>query len=323
MGKLAAWTERMFELLADGPKPYDDVIADAMTKVPRELALEDYTRLQTQSKRGRTGLSPLIEATEGHRVRVGARHRASNSLSAMIKSGRLRSYEAEGTRYLALGRPRMYDKDGAHFTPETVNAGKAANWTKRARAVLLERGPMRRKELIGLLWTLVPPGQAHRNAENVRIGRSNKNPRNAPEQRTRPRPDDELVEMGARDIVRRSLTPRSGFMVREVEGEPWVALASQGAELEAVGVEPAPALADSLKEKVAVAAPRREVEGAAPDTKLLRIAVRLRAIANQVEEWQPFGGEPAKVAEELRQLAVRTDEKAHEGASRPVANVQE
>lgn len=322
MGKLAAWTERVFELLADGPKPHKEVIDDAMTKVPRELALKDYARLHTQSKRAKEGLSPLIETTEGHRVRVGARHRASNSVSAMLKNGRLRSYDAEGTRYLALGRPRMYGKDGRHFTPETVNAGKAASWTKRARAILLERGPMRRMELIGLLWTLVPPGQAHRNAESVRLGRSSKNTRNAPEQRTKPRPDDELVEMGARDIVRRSLTARSGFLIREVEGEPWVAMSSQAAELEAVGVEPAPALADSLREKVA-APKEKEVEGAAPDTKLLRIAVRLRAIANQVEEWQPFGGEPAQVAEELRQLAVRTDEKAHEGASRPVANVQE
>ena len=106
----APWTVRIFELLADGPRPLEFLIAEVRNMVPPGRAYRQAEKKRKSQQRRRvnkTDRHPVVrKATEDETIRTGQRQIVMDSVTALVGRGRLEYVEGEAGRYVQLGRER-------------------------------------------------------------------------------------------------------------------------------------------------------------------------------------------------------------------------
>lgn len=290
--------------MKDGAMPLEKLTTEVSKLVPVERARAQVESDRRDLARRRKYKKELTarRLTDDALIASGQRRVVQWSINQQIKSGRFERFDKKGVPYVQLPSPKTRKLKG-----------DASSWTKRGME-LLQDGPMSLPVLVGQVWTLVPPGQAWRSVEKSRFNSSGR-----PE-RKRQRSDEDLQEQGSRAIARDAflrLVKTKQLLQREIDGVLWVALLEHADRLAAIQTAPDSSAAEELKRELVHAVQHQ------PDGTLLRLATRIRRVAGQVEEWDPFGGgkngEVPGVVSELRQLATAMENHA----SRPSADVTE
>lgn len=111
MNHSVPWTRRIFELLADGPLPLEYVIAEVRNMVPPGRAYRQAEKKRKQQAARRVNKTDrkawVRPPTEDETIRTGQRQIVMDSVTKLVRTGRLRYIEGhiEGDpRSLALGR---------------------------------------------------------------------------------------------------------------------------------------------------------------------------------------------------------------------------
>ena len=108
MNHTVPWTTRIFELLADGPQPVEYLIAEVRNMVPPGRAYRQAEKKREQqaarrvNKTDRKGWTRV--PTEDETIRTGQRQIVMDSITKLVRTGRLR-YIERPVRLLELGRP--------------------------------------------------------------------------------------------------------------------------------------------------------------------------------------------------------------------------
>lgn len=101
---LSPWTGRVFQMLEDGPRPWEEVIADAGSLIPPGLAWREREVSRKWIRDGQTYIpNPKVEVTDDA-IRIGQRRLLTHTLWSSMRRGRLVRYEQDGEVWLRIGR---------------------------------------------------------------------------------------------------------------------------------------------------------------------------------------------------------------------------
>lgn len=202
---LMPWTARIYEVLTEAGDWVDrEVLIDkALDLVPADVAVEFYAKTRQKPE----GCSYEEQVTRGRR---GVINRAVHN--PKIEHRRT----ADGI----LDRMRPVTKATARD-----HVPKAEAWTLKAAELLLDGEWHPREELLQVMMPLIPPGRAHRRAEEARAYLSRL--RNGfVKPRTVPRTDAQLIASGRRSIAAQSLQSAETFERERRDGSSWFRLRS-------------------------------------------------------------------------------------------------
>lgn len=202
-GRSHPWTAALYERLraAGDWVKREELIAELAPMVPAEFALA-YNRRRLRAP---------DRMTEEELIASGRRQQLLNAMH----NHRFELAERDGSWQLRL-RPQ------SNRTPRDL-IPRAEAWTVRAVELLWDRQWHRREEVLAAMAKLVPPGKAHRRAENNRLHLlRQKGQTHQP--RVRPRSDEFLIASGKRSIAAQALV-KMRVLDREVrDGEVWLRL---------------------------------------------------------------------------------------------------
>ena len=109
MNHSAPWMTRIFELLADGPQPIEYLIAEVRNMVPPGRAYrkaEDKRVSQAARRVNKTDRKGWTRTpTEDETIRTGQRQIVQDSITKLVRAGRLEYIPWGAGRGLQLGRP--------------------------------------------------------------------------------------------------------------------------------------------------------------------------------------------------------------------------
>jgi len=104
----APWTERIFELLADGPQPLEFLIASTRNMVPPGRAFRKAEQKREQQAARRVNKTDRVgwtrDPSEDETIRTGQRQIVMDSITKMVARGRLEYVEGDTGRSLQIGR---------------------------------------------------------------------------------------------------------------------------------------------------------------------------------------------------------------------------
>lgn len=159
-------------------------------------------------------------------------------------------------------------------------------WSHAVLNLLYDRGPMTTNDLASSLWPMVPPGQAWRKQETVRSAGG----KGGPKERSRPKPHDELIRLGARSVVKASINSmlKSQTRIRPLPDGRLTLTEYGRAEIER---------ARGLKKS------RADL-----DITMVKTAQRLRRLADTLDEGADTGLEYGQVRDAAAQLRAVAEE---------------
>lgn len=113
MGGLVPWTQRLREMVRNGPSPFDRVLAEMAAQVPPGRGFRDALSRSdwSRNKRGLEAIERELNETEKTALIRQGRHRiAYQTIWTQKRAGVVDVYEDDGVKMVMRG-PRFSDKE--------------------------------------------------------------------------------------------------------------------------------------------------------------------------------------------------------------------
>lgn len=218
MSELAVHSEKLFDLLKNGPMPYDVLVANVAAAVhPGKAFRSAYSKVEAM--RERNGYEERIysdpDAIKQQRIRYGQTTLASKTIADYIKRGRLTTFDEDGVTMVAptdkpVGLPSVMSR----ITP----------WTRLIVGMLGGEASFTADQIHAAVSYLVPEERAIDLIEHRRASERERYPDPPSGRRLAPRvySREDNIRFGRRDLVTSALNSlrKSGRIVAEtIDGE--------------------------------------------------------------------------------------------------------